>query len=153
MRNNESVLEARNSKNDDFAILRGATPVGDDDLVTKSHLELSRIKIDRLTLTYEDTGDNNVGSPVPIGATILGILVNIKTTFDGTTPTLIVGDATVDDRFIAAADVDEGSTGVTDKWVLYTYAAATQIVANLTIGGSPSQGELDLAVIWAQPAS
>ena len=39
LKNSSGVLEARNAGDSAYSVVRGAAPVGDDDLVTSSHLD------------------------------------------------------------------------------------------------------------------
>ena len=59
VKNNSNVVELRNQADDDFAVLRAGTPVGDDDVVTKGYLET------RADIAV--TGQINGGSPPAVG--------------------------------------------------------------------------------------
>jgi len=55
-----------------------------------------------VTIDYDDVGVNDV-SPIPAGALVLACLVNITTAFNGTTPTIEIGDDDDADGFGEAA--------------------------------------------------
>jgi len=114
---------------------------------------LSNVEVRTVQLAYTDTGDNNIAAAVPDGAICAVVLVQVTTTFDGTTPVLKVGDSGDDDRFMLTTDSDLGTAGLYQKATIYTFSGATQLVANLTIGGSPSQGACDIVVLFARAIS
>lgn len=164
LRNASGVIEARNAADSAYAIVRGATAVGNSDLAPKAYVDtaidtditaalLSNVEVRTVQLAYTDTGDNNIAAAVPDGAICAVVLVQVTTTFDGTTPVLKVGDSGDDDRFMLTTDSDLGTAGLYQKATIYTFSGATQLVANLTIGGSPSQGACDIVVLFARAAS
>lgn len=114
---------------------------------------LSNVEARLVQLAYTDTGDNNIGSAVPDGATFVIVLVQVTTTFDGTTPVLIVGDSGDDNRFMVTTDNDLTTAGLYQKAVIYSFSGATQVIANLTIGGTPSQGACDVVLLFGRAAS
>jgi len=246
VKNSSGVVEARNNADDAYAIVRGATPVGDDDLATKAWVEkrygisvvgqinggsppaasvLGQVflcttaggaytlkylyrdtgstweeivpvegmvigitdaltggtdvysadhayiwdadntewddlgpsvagtdtkKIEQRTVTvaYTDTGANNVGAVVPAGAKVLEARVNVTQAFDGTTPTLTVGDAVDPDRLLTA--LENGLTEVVlfTAPVEYTYGSETQITATIAVSGA-STGQCLITVLFA----
>ena len=164
LRNASGVIEARNAADSAYAIVRGLTPSGNTDLATKLYVDgaidtdvaaalLSNVEARLVQLAYTDTGDNNIGAVVPEDATFVIVFVQVTTTFDGTTPVLIVGDSGDDNRFMETTDNDLGTAGLYTKAVVYSFPADTQLLANLTIGGSPSQGACDIVVLFARAAS
>jgi len=217
LRNVSGVIEARNSADSAYAIVRGATAVGNSDLAPKAYVDtaidtdvaaaltdptfndstdptkeahlvlsgittatdraitvpdkditlagtadittavaaalLSNVEARLVSLAYTDTGDNNIGAAVPDAATCAIVLVQVTTTFDGTTPVLKIGDSGDDDRFALTTDSDLTTAGLYQKATIYTFSGATQLVANLAIGGSPSQGACDIIVLFARAAS
>ena len=164
LRNASGVVEARNAADSAYAIVRGLTPVGDTDLAPKAYVDsaidtdvaaalLSNVEARLVQLAYTDTGDNNIGAVVPEDATFAIVLVQVTTTFDGTTPVLIVGDSGDDNRLMETTDNDLTTAGLYQKAVIYTFPADTQLLANLTIGGTPSQGACDIVVLFGRAAS
>lgn len=217
LRNVSGVIEARNAADSAYAIMRGATSVGNSDLTPKAYVDtaidtdvaaafkdptfqdstdptkeatldlsgittatertltlqdkditiadtadittavaaalLSNSEARLVQLAYTDTGDNNIGAVVPEDATHVIVLVQVTETFDGTTPVLIIGDSGDDNRFMETTDNDLTTAGLYQKAVIYAFPADTQLLANLTIGGTPSQGACDIIVLFGRAAS
>lgn len=245
LKNNSGAVEHRNSADDDFAIARGAHPVGDNDLVTKRYLETradvrvtgqinggsppavvsgavyivttagggyslkelyyggassweaitvveglriaitdaltggtdeyqadtvyvwdedgsdwvmvgpvpsvpGMVRNERATIAYGDTGDNNVGSAVPTDGIVESITVNVTQAFNGSSNDLKVGDSGDDDRHMTVDEVDLETVGKYIVHLYHRYGALTQVVANLAVGGSPTAGQCEVVMNWAQ---
>lgn len=214
LRNASGVIEARNAADSAYAIIRGATSVGNSDLTPKAYVDtaidtditaalkdttfqdstdptkeatldlsgittatertivvpdknitlagtadistavaaalVSNVEARLISLAYTDTGDNNIGAEVPSGAECTIVLVQVKTTFDGTTPVLKIGDSGDDDRYMLTTDNDLTTAGLYNVATIYDFPGATQLVANLTIGGTPSQGACDIIVLFSR---
>jgi hypothetical protein len=108
------------------------------------------VRNERATLTYGDTGDNNLGSAVPTDGIAQTITVNVTQAFNGTTPELKIGDSGDDDRHMTVDEVDLETVGKYVVHLYHKYGASTQVVANLAIGGTPSAGQCDIVMNWAQ---
>lgn len=139
VKNSSGVIEGRNSADDAYAIVRGATAVGSNDLVTKAQMDAldvsAAIKFEKVAFSYTDQGSTvNIGDAVPAGGTVLGWMVQTDTIFDGTTPTLDIGDSGDDDAVGDQTEIDLETAGLDtgDCWV--EYVSQTQIIG--TIGGS-----------------
>lgn len=156
LKNNSGVLESRNAADDDYAIMRGATPVGNNDLTTKAY-------VDGL-----DTGDaimveipfdfNDAGSTVSstfaavVGGRVTMVKVDITTDFDVAAASFTVGDTADADRFVIDGDVK------TDKIGLYEFPQYTDTVADnfdVVIGaaGGVTQGAGRVIFIYAVPTT
>ncbi len=107
-------------------------------------------KNERVTIDYTDVGNNNVGSPIPINGIVNKVIVNVTQAFNGTTPLLNIGDAGDPDRLMDEIEIDLETVGryVVDAYHLY--GSATQVVAALAIGGSPTAGQCDILLIWSK---
>lgn len=95
--------------------------------------------------TYQTSSPISVGY-VPAGSTIVRAVVRVETTFNGTTPQVKLGDAGDDDRLMVVGD---SNLGAVNKYIVQPYvdyAAQTELIATLSIGGSPSQGAATLFV-------
>lgn len=81
---------------------------------------------------------------IPAGATLLEAIVDIKTAFNAaTTNVLVVGNASDDDAYVAAGDVDETSTGRTVVPLDQTALTAEQhIYAKYTQTGTAASAGL-----------
>jgi len=86
---------------------------------------LSNVEARLVSLAYTDTGDNNIGAVVPEDATFVVVFVQVTTTFDGTTPVLIIGDSGDDNRFMVTTDNDLTTAGLYTKAVIYAFPADT----------------------------
>lgn len=90
--------------------------------------------------TYQNVGTISLGK-VRAGGRIHRITTVVETPFNGTTPTVKYGDAGDDDRLVVT-----GFTNLTvvEKYIaqpFHLYAAETEVIGTLAIGGAPSQGE------------
>lgn len=106
--------------------------------------------------------DFDVASPytvelgtIPSGAVVIGTIVDVVTVFNAaTTNVLVVGTATDDDHYVAAADVDEttaAGTLVMDK--SETLSADTAVYAKYTqTGTAATTGQARVTVLYAVPA-
>lgn len=104
----------------------------------------------RKTVNFNDTGigtaDTVLLGVVPAGARPLPAFVGINTAFNaGTTNVLTVGsNAGSDNNIVAAGDVDETATGVTQVFtgLSVTFAADTSIYIRYTqTGGAATTGQ------------
>jgi hypothetical protein len=107
-------------------------------------------KNERLTIDYTDVGDNNLGSPIPINGIVNKVIVNVTQAFNGTAPLLNIGDAGDADRLMDEVEIDLTTVGRYVVDCYHLYGAATQVLANLAIGGSPSAGQCDILLIWSK---
>ena len=108
-------------------------------LVNLSQLYASPVNHAKVSFAYNTSSPINIGSAVPAGATVIGWMVQVDTLFDGTTPTLSIGDAGDDDSIATTAQIDLESTGLNtgESWV--EYVSSTQVIGTLTVSGA-SQG-------------
>lgn len=92
----------------------------------------------KATLAFGDS------SPKTIKANATGravrVIVNVTTAFDGTAPTLKIGDAGVTDRLMATTEVDLKTIGIYIADCYYTYATtniiATYVQDSSTVGAA-----------------
>ena len=108
-------------------------------VVNLSQLYASTVNHAKVSFAYNTSSPINIGSAVPAGATVIGWMVQVDTLFDGTTPTLSIGDAGDDDSIATTAQIDLESTGLNtgESWV--EYVSSTQVIGTLTVSGA-SQG-------------
>lgn len=92
-------------------------------------------------LLHTDTGVVDIGR-MPANAIVAQAKVFVKTAFDGTSPTLKIGDAVDDDRLGETGDFTLGTPGLYTASRPYLFTALTTLRSTLSIGGSPSAGEL-----------
>jgi hypothetical protein len=106
-------------------------------------------------INWNDAGVANgvpMDNSLPAGATILDVLVQIVTPFNGTTPILTVGTvSTAYNNIVAAADVDEtvaGTTRVTrGVGNLLASAADTPVYTKLALTAA-SAGQAIITIVY-----
>lgn len=102
------------------------------------------------------TGTANIGV-VPKGAMITRVIVRVTEAFNAaTTNVLVVGDAGAADRYVAAADVTEGTIGgyygTTATGIGYEVTQDTTIVAQYSeTGVAATAGAADVIVEFITP--
>lgn len=87
--------------------------------------------------TIQTAFNYNTSSPVtigtvPAGARIRRVRLDVETAFNGTAPTLEVGDAGDADRLMAAGDSDPKTAGLYSRDCNYVHAAATAVTLTIT---------------------
>lgn len=100
------------------------------------------------TVNWNDAGFSSgiaFDNSLPLAAFITQCLVEIVTTFDGTSPQLTVGtNSTSFNNIVGSGDVNEAATGVTSVTTglgRSICASADKVVyAKMAVTGSPSQG-------------
>lgn len=121
------------------------------------------LKAVKKTVNYDDTSPVTVAT-LPAGSLILACVVNVSTLFEGTSPTLDIGDAGNDDGFFPAEDLVCTSAGwkhenvMTEGTYLYDtthkkyfklYASETAVLA--TIGGTNlTAGVADVYILYME---
>lgn len=101
----------------------------------------------KVIVDYTMLGDTNIGLPFCCGVTM--IKLKILQNFDGNDPVLIIGDSNTPNCLVDEDQIDlTGSLDSEDSSILcaYTYDTAMQIVANLSTGGYPSQGAVEITL-------
>lgn len=87
----------------------------------------------------------NTSSPLalgtcPAGRYIVRYTVKVVTPFNGTAPTLILGDGGSTNRLAALGDIDLKTAGIYTGYVMYQYAAATALIGTY-VADSSSAGQ------------
>jgi hypothetical protein len=102
------------------------------------------------TVNWNDNAANVASpfdNPLPKGAFISRVLVEIVTTFDGTTPTLVAGTVgAAYNNIVATADVNLAAAGVYDvtRGLGRSLANAADVTPNAlynNAGGGPTKGQ------------
>lgn len=91
-------------------------------------------------LTFNDGGSGTLAT-VPAGTLIFWPRFIVTTTFDGTTPTLKIGDGVDDDRLMQVGDSNLAAAGHDYADRAGYYAAQTDVTYTLSTGGS-TQGQI-----------
>jgi hypothetical protein len=100
-------------------------------------------------IDYTDTGANNVGAAVSANGRVSGIWINVTQVFNGTTPTLTVGDAGDADRFVTTAEVDLKTVGLYKLDASHLYSVSTQVTATL-VPDSSTTGAVNVTLHYAE---
>lgn len=109
------------------------------------------VRHQEVSIGWADAGDSNIGDPLPAGSYLTEVKVNVTQVFDGTNPTLIVGDAVDADRHMEATHVNLKKVGIYTVDRMYLYGAETQVLANFAVGGTPGSGQCVVMITIALP--
>lgn len=125
----------------------GAGVTVDNDTIEHSTGTLSvkdGMRYRKVDFAYDTSSPFNIGDALPVNAIVIGWMVQVDTTFDGTTPTLSIGDSGDADGIATTAQIDLESAGlnVGDAWV---DESSTQVTGTLTVSGA-SQGAGSLMI-------
>lgn len=138
--NNGGNLEARNSANNAYAILRGATPVGANDLATKAYVDTGGASAAIMEVRYViGTGAaQSSATSIPAGATIVEATVSITTPYSGGT-TIAIGQS--GSTALLQATGDNVATLANQYQSMQdTPWGASPLAVLATIAGAPSVG-------------
>lgn len=105
------------------------------------------VNFERVTLDYTNVGNNTIIT-VPGNGTVFEVRVNVTQVFDGTTPEVKVGDGTDDDRLMETIHNDLEALSLYYVFNDYEYGSPTDVILNLAIGGTPTQGQLVATVFY-----
>jgi hypothetical protein len=109
------------------------------------------LRAQRATLAYTDTTAKNLFT-LPVGAQIVGFVVNVTTEFNGdTSNVLAIGDDTTTDRFVADYDCGTGAAGMAlaasaDEAALSAATAVKGVY--VPGGGTPSAGAATITCLY-----
>jgi hypothetical protein len=120
------------------------------DLGPSTATSLAKItKTREVALVFGSSASVNVGTVIPIYGRILRVCINVTQAFNGTAPTVTVGDGSDADRFMTAIENNLKATGC--YWIdtFYMMPAETQILAAY-VADSSSQGAATIFVEWSE---
>ena len=121
--------------------------------------DITRLPIVQLAITNANGLDLKkvlafgTSSPIAIATAPADTLIGkryvvVTTAFNGTAPTLKVGDAGDDDRLMAIADLNLAVPGLYIVSDAVQYAATTPLLATLTAGGSTAGEAVVFVEVW-----
>lgn len=88
---------------------------------------------------------------LPVGAVVISGALVVTTVFNGTSPTIAVGDATTGNRYLAATAVTGlGRTALVPTGFVHT-ATQPAVKVTLAVTGSPTTGAARLEVMYFEP--
>jgi len=93
----------------------------------------------------EDVDDGVAVYKIPHACIITRVVAVVKTAFDGTSPSLILGTEDDDDAFLAAGDITEGTAGAYTKDHFTEMDAGDEICAKFT-ATSATAGEAEFYI-------
>jgi hypothetical protein len=103
-----------------------------------------------LSLAFDSDASIDIGDPLPAGATVIGYVARIDTAFDGSAPTIEIGDAVASDAIIDTTVLDltgAPDSGAADLIIPVSYAAATQLTAAYVADGSAA-GAAEVTILY-----
>ncbi len=142
IKNSSGVAEMRNFDDSAYVITRGLDPVAAQDYVTKTYGDttyggssINTIQFSVALVTASST------ALIPAGAQVVHAEIEVGTAYDGTTPTISLGDGTTVDLIQATTmnDPEEIATYITAQntdWPLGTAITATVAGAGISVGAS-----------------
>lgn len=94
------------------------------------------IQCKTLNLAFDSSGSLNIGAALPANATALTVSVNVTQAFNGTSPTITIGDAGDADRLMTAVgnNLKEAALFIAEN--SYLYSLSTQLTATYVASGS-----------------
>lgn len=111
--------------------------------------ETSNVKGVWITVGFADVGANLIKN-VPLGCQVTRAKVRVTQVFNGTTPTMIIGDSGDTDRHMETKHVDLTKVGLYEVDLCYLYGSATDVNATLAFaGGTPSTGVATVLLEYA----
>jgi len=107
------------------------------------------MKSERASLVFNTASPLNIGSQLPSNAIVTKIIVNVTTTFDGTTESTIeFGDSGNTARLGATSDVNLAVAGTYEISCYHEYVAATQVIGTYT-QDSATQGAAEIIMEYS----
>jgi len=120
------------------------------DLGPAAATSLAKItKTREVDLLAASAGSLNVGTVIPIYGRILRVCVNVTQAFNGTAPTVTIGDSDDADRFMTVAENNLKSLGCCWVDTFYMMLAEKQITATY-VADSSTLGVATLFVEWSE---
>jgi len=108
------------------------------------------VKTRSLSLAHDSAASVDIGDALPAGSRVVGYAARVDETFDGTAPTVTVGDGTTADAVMADSALDltgAPASGASSLIVPVDYAAATQLTAAYVADGSAA-GAAEITILY-----
>lgn len=123
----------------------------DIDLLAQALAVLVQPQTTTLTVAVSGATVLTFAAMAPAGAQVLGVTWRISTTFTGTLTGLLMGDATMNDRWGVANAVTAGTTGGSAGWRGaggFTVSSAYTVIVAPRNAGFGAAGALTCACTW-----
>lgn len=147
LKNNSGVIENRNAADDNFVIVRGATPVGTNDLSTKNYVDTAanpNKKIQTLEMDIDNTASQSSVDNLPIDAKIVRVYLSIISAFSGGS-TMDIGRSGDSNLIIDNTEIDITLIEEYFNQVQIEFGGSSLPIL-VTIGGSPVTGSAFLRI-------
>lgn len=95
--------------------------------------------VDELEFAYGDATPELIGTAFA-GKTIISVQLLVTQAFDGTSPSLTIGDAGNNSRLMASSDNDPATVGQYETHPVYAYGSDTAVKLYITPGAGATQG-------------
>jgi hypothetical protein len=146
LKNNSGAIESRNATDTGFAIARGATPVGANDLATKAYTDAGDVgasgAVQEIRIAVALVTVSSVTS-LPIGSIIVDAQLDITTPYSGGA-TISLGQTGAVAEFQATTDNLPQATGLYQN--MQDTAAASTNPLLVTVVGAPAAGDAQAIV-------
>jgi hypothetical protein len=103
------------------------------------------------TILFNSSSPVDIGAVLPSGAIVKKVIVSVSQAFDGTAPTLTIGDVGDTDRLMLDAEIDLKTVGVYVSDIFHLYGANTQVTGTL-VPDSSTVGQASVLVEYRLPA-
>ena len=100
-----------------------------------------------MSIPYTSSGVVNIGSALPANSIATKVQAHVETEFNGTSPTLKIGDTDLDNRFVAIGDLD--LTALDELLVVPVqkkYTSSKQMIATIVPGAGGTKGVVDIII-------
>ena len=154
LKKNGTAIEARNNADSAYTIVRGATPVGNDDLTTKLYVDgisaATAVKEIQFTI---GTSTASSTATIPANAQVIVAELKITTAYSGgTSPAITIGQIGNVTLYQTSAQNDIAVLGqyMTDQ---DTDVGGSALAVLATVTGSPTAGAATVTVRYVEPAA
>jgi hypothetical protein len=154
IRNSSGALEARDSSDAAYAIMRGLDPVGAQDFVTKTYFDTNNAAAQGLTyvsLALSTSGVVSVGT-IPNNATIRDVVLKVSSAYNGGATWAFArtgGGASI----MASGDNDALTVGEYHVPQVTSWGSTGDPTVTATLTGTPSSGAATLLIGYVTPTS
>jgi hypothetical protein len=151
LNNNAGNLEARNSANTAFTIMRGATPVAANDLATKAYVDTggASAAIMEIRFAVGTAATSSSVASIPANAQITEAELSVTTPFSGGT-TISVGQTGSTSLLMATGDITATLANIYQD-MQDTAWGASPLPVLVTVGGAPAAGAAVCIVKYTEP--
>jgi hypothetical protein len=107
------------------------------------------VKTREASLAFGTSSPLNIGTTIPQYGRVLRVCVNVTQAFNGTVPTVEIGDAGDTNRYMTVDENNLKATGVYWSDTFYMVASATQLIATY-VADTSSAGACTVFVEWSE---